>query len=112
MAEFSEYKMLRVLVKNGRVMPGLSGFKHKGDGLTTCYYCGLQLTDELSFARGCGPCCIAEWGPLPGREWIEQYEKEFKAYQALQKRKNLPPKAFKDWLDGRKDEEVIKIYPR
>jgi hypothetical protein len=105
-------KIIRVLVKDGRVMPGLPGYTPKGDGVTTCYFCGRLLTDELSFARGVGPECIERWGPMPGREWVEQYVKEFKAYQALQKRKNKPIKAFEKWLDGRKDKEIIRIHSR
>lgn len=107
--DLSGIKILRVLVKNGHVMPGLPGFKPKGDGITTCYFCGKLLTDQLSFARGVGPECIKVWGPMPGREWIEEFAKAFKAYQSAQKRANKPIKSFKEWHEKHIKRGVIKV---
>ena len=110
--DLSGIKILRVLVKNGRVMPGLPGYvppKHKGDGITTCYWCGKLLTDELSFARGVGPECIENHGCMPGREWIEEFAKPFKAYQSAQKRVNRPIMSFKDWHEKHIKREVVKV---
>lgn len=90
--------MGRVFIKNGRVMPGFPGFKALGNGKTHCIYCGKQLTDELSFARGVGPECIKEWGPYPGKEWIEQRAKKFRSYLNKQKKLNLQPTSFNEWL--------------
>jgi hypothetical protein len=106
------YKILRVLVKDGHVMPGLPGykpFKPKGDGITTCYWCGKLLTDQLSFARGVGPECIKEHGCMPGREWIEEFAKPFKVYQAACKRANRQIKSFKEWHEKHIKRGVIKI---
>lgn len=107
--DLSKIKTFRVFVKNGRVMPGFPGFKPKGDGITTCYCCGKLLTDPLSFARGVGPECIVEWGPMPGREWIEEFAKAFKAYQSAQKRCNQPIDTFKRWHAKQLAKEVIKL---
>lgn len=93
--------MGRVFIKNGRVMPGFPGFKALGNGKTHCIYCGKQLTDELSFARGVGPECIKEWGPYPGKEWIEQHAKKFRSYLNKQKKLNLQPISFDKWLRSR-----------
>jgi len=105
-------KILRVLIKDGQVMPGLPGYvppKHKGDGITTCYWCGALLTDELSFARGVGPECIKTHGCMPGREWIEEFAKPFKAYQSAQKRAGKPIKSFKEWHEKHIKRGVVKV---
>jgi len=99
----------RILVKHGRVMPGLPGFVPLGNGKTHCFCCGKALTDELSFARGVGPECIKEWGPYPGREWVEKHAKAFKRYLGQQKRKNLQPVSFDKWLDQREKKSRIKL---
>jgi len=99
----------RIFIKNGKVVPGLPGFIPVGNGKTHCFYCGKALTDELSFARGIGPECIKEWGPYPGRGWIEKYAKSFKRYLGQQKRNNQQPVSFDTWLKQRKDKEMIKL---
>ena len=43
------------------------GFKPKGDGYITCYYCGRQLTNTESRILGCGPICHEKYGDVPGR---------------------------------------------
>ena len=110
--DLSGINVIRVLIKDGQVMPGLPGYKppvHKGDGITTCYWCGKLLTDELSFARGVGPECIKEHGCMPEREWIEPFAKPFKAYQSAQKRAGRPIKSFKEWHQKHIKRGVIKI---
>lgn len=102
----------RVLVKDGKVVEGLPGykpFKPMGDGITTCYWCGKMLTDELSFARGVGPECIKNRGCMLGREWIEAFAKPFKVYQSAQKRASKPIKSFKEWHEKHIKRGVIKI---
>lgn len=98
----------RVFIKNSQVMPGLPGFKPKGDGKTTCYFCGKMLTDELSFARGVGPECAKTRGSMPTKEWIEEYAKAFKKYQFTQKRKNLPIASFHKWLSEQDIEKTMR----
>jgi hypothetical protein len=50
------------------------GRPHKGDGMTTCYWCGKRLTANESINRGdgrdtgVGPVCIEKRGPMP--RWI------------------------------------------
>jgi hypothetical protein len=47
------------------------GRPHKGDGISTCYWCGKRLTAKESIARGdgqgtgVGPVCIVKRGPMP-----------------------------------------------
>jgi hypothetical protein len=106
------FEIKRVLVKNGRVMPGLPGFVSKGNGTTYCLYCGKPLTDELSFARKIGPECIKVFGPVPGLEWIEGYSAAFKQYQNSQKRLNRQTQPFKVWLDERNKPEIINLKPK
>lgn len=107
--DFDNVVVVRVLIKNGRVAPGLPGFKPMGNGKTHCIICGKPLTDELSFARGVGPECIKEWGPYPGREWIEKYAKSFKRYLGQQKRRNQQPVNFETWLRRREEKDQIQL---
>lgn len=97
--EIQEYVIKRALVVDGLVVPGLPGFKPLGDGLVTCYYCGKPLTDQLSRARGCGPECVARYGPLAGRAWIEEFAKRFASYQRKQAKMGAPGLDFDAWID-------------
>ena len=45
----------------------ITGFKPKGDGYITCYYCGRSLTNTQSRILGCGPICHDRYGDVPGR---------------------------------------------
>ncbi|MFA5452619.1 MAG: DUF6011 domain-containing protein [Candidatus Methanomethylophilaceae archaeon] len=96
-------------MKDGRVVEGLPGFKPGGNGITTCWYCGRSLTDEISIARGVGSECIKEHGCMPGREWVEEFAKPFKAYQSAQKRASKPIKSFKEWHEKHIKREVVKV---
>lgn len=45
----------------------ITGFRPKGDGYITCYYCGRPLTNTDSRILGCGPICHERYGDVPGR---------------------------------------------
>jgi hypothetical protein len=94
----ARFNVIRTLIHNGAVMPGLPGFVQKGDGIITCLICGKPLTDELCRARRIGPKCIRKWGPMPGREYVEQHAKSFAKYQRKQIKLNLQVAKFDDWL--------------
>lgn len=95
---FKILKIKRTFIRGGRVMPGVSGFVARGDGITTCVMCGKQLTDELSFARTIGPECIKKYGSMPEKEYVEKYAKEFKRYQNKQIKKGNDVLSFGKWL--------------
>jgi hypothetical protein len=93
------YNTIRRIIFGKKQMP-------KGDGIVTCYYCGKDLTDPMSQARGCDPECIKNYGPLGGREWMEEYAKAFAHYCNLSGAK---PMSFIEWyqLIGRRQSSKL-----
>lgn len=71
---------------------------HRGNGITTCWHCGRKLTDELSFARGVGPVCFNEYGPIAGRASVEKFAKLYKRYQRSQIRLNKKVLSLDKWM--------------
>ncbi len=90
-------KAIEVL-SNGRITPSASLWKPLGDGVTSCYFCGRKLTDEVSYARGVGPECIKNHGCMPGREWLEQHIKEYRALCRKHERAGTTVPKMTDWL--------------
>ena len=97
--------MGRVLFKNGHCMPGTKAFKPKGDGIITCYYCGRTLDNSLSQARGIGPICIKEYGPMEGREWIEGFADDYNDYREDER----TVLSFMRWLEEIKKVSIPEI---
>lgn len=83
---------------------------HKGDGIITCWWCGRTLDNSLSRIRGVGPICIGEYGPMPGRDHIEDslaYLYEF--YRSQCKSQKKRPLGIKRWISELSDDE-FKAY--
>jgi hypothetical protein len=90
--------VIKTIIWHGRIAPNTAAFKLKGDGINTCYICGKDLPDPLSSARNIGPECIKIWGPWPGREFVEDHVKAFKAYQRKAKKEGQIVAKFDEWL--------------
>jgi hypothetical protein len=76
----------KIVLRNKHIWPGTKCWKPLGDGITRCWYCGKLLTDEVSFARGVGPCCIKKYGPMQGRAWLEEHVKLYKKFVRKQEK--------------------------
>jgi len=84
---------------------------HKGDGIITCWWCGRLLDNSLSRIRGVGPICIGEYGPMPGRDHIEDslaYLYEF--YRSQCKSQKKRPLGIKRWISELPDDEFKRYW--
>ena len=92
-------KIIKTLIKDGKIWPESAAWKPIGDGITRCIYCGKKLTDELSFARGVGPECIKKYGPWPERAWIEPHVKSFNKFNRKLAKENKAPFRMVQWME-------------
>jgi len=84
---------------------------HKGDGIITCWWCGRTLENSLSRIRGVGPICIGEYGPMPGREEIEDNLADlYEFYRSKCKAVKQRPLGIKSWLKSLQDDEFSKYW--
>lgn len=84
---------------------------HRGDGIITCWWCGRTLENSLSRIRGVGPICIGEYGPMPGRDHIEdQLSGIYQLYRVQCKAQKKRPLGIKRWLAELSDDEFKKYW--